>query len=32
LPVFGVKDDLMTVIHDNRIIIVVGETGSGKTT
>ena len=32
LPVFNVRDELMTVIRDNRIIIIVGETGSGKTT
>jgi pre-mRNA-splicing factor ATP-dependent RNA helicase DHX38/PRP16 len=32
LPVFSVKSELMTVIRDSRIIIIVGETGSGKTT
>jgi pre-mRNA-splicing factor ATP-dependent RNA helicase DHX38/PRP16 len=32
LPVFTVKDELMTVIRDNKIVIIVGETGSGKTT
>jgi pre-mRNA-splicing factor ATP-dependent RNA helicase DHX38/PRP16 len=32
LPVFGVKDELLTVIRDNRIVVIVGETGSGKTT
>ena len=32
LPVFSVKSELMTVVRDNRIIIIVGETGSGKTT
>ena len=32
LPVFSVKDELLTVVRDNRIIIIVGETGSGKTT
>ena len=26
------RDDLLTVIRDNRIVIIVGETGSGKTT
>lgn len=26
------RDELITVIRDNRIIIIVGETGSGKTT
>jgi len=32
LPVYGVRDELMTVIRDNRIVVIVGETGSGKTT
>ena len=32
LPIFEERKDLMTVIRDNKIIIVVGETGSGKTT
>jgi pre-mRNA-splicing factor ATP-dependent RNA helicase DHX38/PRP16 len=32
LPVFSVRDELMTVIRDNKIVIIVGETGSGKTT
>ena len=32
LPVFSVRDELLTVIRDNRIVIIVGETGSGKTT
>jgi pre-mRNA-splicing factor ATP-dependent RNA helicase DHX38/PRP16 len=32
LPVFSVKEELMTVIRDNKIVIIVGETGSGKTT
>jgi len=32
LPVFSVRDELMKVISDNRIVIIVGETGSGKTT
>ena len=26
------RDELLTVIRDNRIVIIVGETGSGKTT
>jgi pre-mRNA-splicing factor ATP-dependent RNA helicase DHX38/PRP16 len=30
--VFGVRDELLTVIRDNRIVVIVGETGSGKTT
>ena len=32
LPVFQVREELMKVIQDNRVTIVVGETGSGKTT
>jgi pre-mRNA-splicing factor ATP-dependent RNA helicase DHX38/PRP16 len=32
LPVFSVRGQLMQLIHDNKIIIIVGETGSGKTT
>jgi len=32
LPVFSVRGELLTVVRDNRIIIIVGETGSGKTT
>ena len=32
LPVFSVREELLTVIRDNRIVIIVGETGSGKTT
>ena len=32
LPVFAVRDELLKVIRDNKVIIIVGETGSGKTT
>jgi len=32
LPVFSVRDELLNVIRENAIVIVVGETGSGKTT
>lgn len=32
LPIFAVKQELMNVIRDNSITIIVGETGSGKTT
>ncbi len=32
LPVYAVKEEMMTIIRDNSVIIVVGETGSGKTT
>lgn len=32
LPIFTVRDELLTVIRENQVIIIVGETGSGKTT
>jgi ATP-dependent RNA helicase DHX8/PRP22 len=32
LPVFRLKDSLMDAISKNQILVVVGETGSGKTT
>ena len=32
LPVFAVREELLKIIRDNSITIVVGETGSGKTT
>ena len=32
LPIYSVRDQLMTVIRDNKIVVIVGETGSGKTT
>ncbi len=32
LPIFSIKDELAQVIRDNNIVILVGETGSGKTT
>lgn len=32
LPVYQLKDELLQAIRDNQILIVVGETGSGKTT
>ncbi|KKA30444.1 hypothetical protein TD95_000623 [Thielaviopsis punctulata] len=32
LPAFAVREDLLRVIRENQVIIVVGETGSGKTT
>lgn len=32
LPVYGVRDELLQVIRENQIVIIVGETGSGKTT
>jgi len=32
LPVFRVRDDLMRCIADNQVVVITGETGSGKTT
>ncbi|CCF59440.1 hypothetical protein KAFR_0H00310 [Kazachstania africana CBS 2517] len=32
LPAFKVRSDLLTMIRDNQISIIIGETGSGKTT
>lgn len=32
LPAFAVREDLLNVIRENQVIIVIGETGSGKTT
>ena len=32
LPIFSVREALVNVIRENRITIIVGETGSGKTT
>jgi pre-mRNA-splicing factor ATP-dependent RNA helicase DHX38/PRP16 len=32
LPAFAVREDILRVIRDNQVTIVVGETGSGKTT
>eukprot|EP00007_Cunea_sp_BSH-02190019_P004139 CAMPEP_0174249166 /NCGR_PEP_ID=MMETSP0417-20130205/43443_1 /TAXON_ID=242541 /ORGANISM="Mayorella sp, Strain BSH-02190019" /LENGTH=664 /DNA_ID=CAMNT_0015329035 /DNA_START=83 /DNA_END=2073 /DNA_ORIENTATION=+ len=32
LPIFQVKRPLMQVLRDNQIVVLVGETGSGKTT
>ncbi|KAI1498862.1 P-loop containing nucleoside triphosphate hydrolase protein [Biscogniauxia marginata] len=32
LPAFAVREDLLRVVRDNQVVIVVGETGSGKTT
>lgn len=30
LPVFSVRDELMNVIRENSVVVIVGETGSGK--
>lgn len=32
LPAFSVRDELMNIVRENNVIVVVGETGSGKTT
>ncbi|KAF9513871.1 hypothetical protein BS47DRAFT_1295708 [Hydnum rufescens UP504] len=32
LPAFACREDLMRTLRDNQVVIVVGETGSGKTT
>ena len=32
LPVYSLRDELLAAIEDNQVLIVVGETGSGKTT
>lgn len=32
LPIFQIRRELMKVIADNNIVVIVGETGSGKTT
>ena len=32
LPIFQCKNELMKIIGDNQVIVVIGETGSGKTT
>ncbi|OUT23658.1 hypothetical protein CAS74_000015 [Pichia kudriavzevii] len=32
LPAYKVRDQLMNLINENQVLIVIGETGSGKTT
>ena len=32
LPIFKLRDQLLAAVKDNQILVVIGETGSGKTT
>uniref|UniRef100_A0A8W8KG70 Helicase ATP-binding domain-containing protein n=1 Tax=Magallana gigas TaxID=29159 RepID=A0A8W8KG70_MAGGI len=32
LPIYAIRNELLNVIRDNNVIVIVGETGSGKTT
>ena len=32
LPVYECREELLQVIRENQVVVVVGETGSGKTT
>uniref|UniRef100_A0A0L8G8A9 Helicase ATP-binding domain-containing protein n=2 Tax=Octopus bimaculoides TaxID=37653 RepID=A0A0L8G8A9_OCTBM len=32
LPIFAVRNELLNIVRDNSVVIIVGETGSGKTT
>ncbi|TKY49698.1 putative pre-mRNA-splicing factor ATP-dependent RNA helicase DHX16 [Spatholobus suberectus] len=32
LPIYRYRDELLQAIHDHQVIVIVGETGSGKTT
>ena len=32
LPIFAARSELLNIIRDNPIVVIVGETGSGKTT
>ncbi len=32
LPIYSVREELLNIIRDNKVVIIVGETGSGKTT
>jgi len=31
LPIYSVREELMQVINDHKIVIIVGETGCGQT-
>ncbi|KAF5204866.1 Atp-dependent rna helicase dhx8 [Thalictrum thalictroides] len=32
LPIYKLKSELVQAVHDNQVLVVIGETGSGKTT
>ena len=32
LPIFAVREELLNIVRENNIVVIVGETGSGKTT
>jgi len=32
LPIYKLREQLLQAVHDNQILVVIGETGSGKTT
>jgi len=32
LPIYAVKEELLAIIRENQVVVVIGETGSGKTT
>ena len=32
LPIFKLRDELINAVNDNQVLVVIGETGSGKTT
>ncbi|XP_058779387.1 pre-mRNA-splicing factor ATP-dependent RNA helicase DEAH1-like isoform X2 [Vicia villosa] len=32
LPVYSFRDELLQAVHDHQVLVIVGETGSGKTT
>ena len=32
LPIFNMKDQIMSTIHDNPVVLIRGNTGCGKTT
>ncbi|XP_028765073.1 pre-mRNA-splicing factor ATP-dependent RNA helicase DEAH1 isoform X1 [Neltuma alba] len=32
LPIYAFRDDLIQAVHEHQVLVIVGETGSGKTT